>query len=85
MKLRNIYMHKYYIERSWITRVNNLCFCYVDDISTQADFQVDGYYGFWVLLLFHNRSIPHFVMIQFHMQRFKFIVIEFCFLKKKEE
>ena len=28
-----------------ITRVNNICFCYVaisDDISTHADFQVDG-------------------------------------------
>ena len=31
-----------------ITRVNNVCFCYVainDDISTYANFQVDGYHG----------------------------------------
>ena len=31
-----------------ITSVNNICFCYVvisDDISTHADFQVDGYHG----------------------------------------
>ena len=33
-------------------RVNNICICYVgisDDISTHADFQVDGYHGCWVL------------------------------------
>ena len=43
-----------YIERSAnisitrMTRVNNICFCYVAisyDISTHADFQVDGYHG----------------------------------------
>ena len=31
-----------------ITRVNKICFCHVaisDDISTHADFQVDGYHG----------------------------------------
>ena len=31
-----------------ITRVNNICFCHVaisDDISTHANFQVDGYHG----------------------------------------
>ena len=47
-------MYMYYIERSvnisitGITRVNNKYFCYVaisDDISTHADFQVDGYHG----------------------------------------
>ena len=49
-----IYMYMYCIERSVniiisrITRVNNICFCYVaisDDISTHANFQVDGYHG----------------------------------------
>ena len=48
------YIYMYCIERSVnisitrITRVNNICFCYVaisDDISTHADFQVDGYHG----------------------------------------
>ena len=32
-----------------ITKVNNICFCYVaisDDISTYADFQVDGYHRY---------------------------------------
>ena len=52
MKLRNRYM--YCIERSVnisitrITRVNNIYFCYVaisDDISTHANFQVNGYHG----------------------------------------
>ena len=47
-------MYMYYIERSvnisitGITRVNNKYFCHVaisDDISTHADFQVDGYHG----------------------------------------
>ena len=47
-------MYMYCIERSGnisstrITRVNNICFCYVaisDDISTHANFQVDGYHG----------------------------------------
>ena len=47
LKLRNRYM--YCIERSvnksitGITRVNNICFCYVaisDDISTHADFRL---------------------------------------------
>ena len=31
-----------------ITRVNNICFCYVaisDGISAHVDFQVDGYRG----------------------------------------
>ena len=50
-----IYMYMYCIERSVniiitrITRVNNICFCHVaigDDISTHANFQVDGYHGF---------------------------------------
>ena len=49
-----IYMHMYCIERSvniiitTITRVNNICFFHVaisDDISTHANFQVDGYHG----------------------------------------
>ena len=49
-----IYMYMYCIERSVniiitrITRVNNICFCHVaisDDISTHANFQVDGYHG----------------------------------------
>ena len=49
-----LYMYMYCIERSVniiisrITRVNNICFCYVaisDDISTHANFQVDGYHG----------------------------------------
>ena len=49
-----IYMYMYCIERSVniiitrITRVNKICFCHVaisDDISTHADFQVDGYHG----------------------------------------
>ena len=49
-----IYMYMYCIERSVniiitkITRVNNTCFCHVaisDDISTHANFQVDGYHG----------------------------------------
>ena len=49
-----IYMYMYCIERSVniiitrITRVNNICFCHVaisDDISTHADFHVDGYRG----------------------------------------
>ena len=48
------YIDMYYIERSVnisitrITRVNNKYFCYVairDDISTHAEFQVDGYHG----------------------------------------
>ena len=47
-------MYMYCIERSVniiitrITRVNNICFCHVaisDDISTHANFQVDGYHG----------------------------------------
>ena len=47
-------MYMYCIERSVnvtitrITRVNNKCFCYVaisDDISTHADFQIDGCHG----------------------------------------
>ena len=60
MKLNNhyityMYMYMYYIERSVnisitrITRVNNIiCFCYVaisDGISSNADFQVDGYHS----------------------------------------
>ena len=49
-----IYMYMYCIERSVnisitrITRVNKICFCHVaisDDISTHANFQVDGYHG----------------------------------------
>ena len=53
--LCDMYMYMYYIERSVnisitrLTRVNNICFCYVaisNDISTHADFQVDGYHGF---------------------------------------
>ena len=49
-----ICMYMYCIERSVniiitrITRVNNICFCHVaisDDISTHANFQVDGYHG----------------------------------------
>ena len=49
-----IYMYMYFIVRSVdiiitrITRVNNICFCVVaisDDISTNANFQVDGYHG----------------------------------------
>ena len=49
-----IYMYMYCIERSVniiitrITRVNNICFSHVvigDDISTHANFQVDGYHG----------------------------------------
>ena len=48
-----IHMYMYSIEKSVnisitrITRVNNICFFYVasDDISTHADFQVDGYHG----------------------------------------
>ena len=31
-----------------ITRVNNICFCYVaisNDVSTHANFEVDGYHG----------------------------------------
>ena len=69
-----IYMHMYYIERSVnisttrITRVNNVCFCYVaisNDISTQADFQVTGYHGCPLVILIHNtlkgeiRSVVH--------------------------
>ena len=51
----DIYMYMYCIERSVniiitrITRVNKICFCHVaisDDISTHANFQVDGYHGF---------------------------------------
>ena len=47
-------MYMYCIERSVnisitkITRVNNKYFCYVafsDDISTHANYQVDGYHG----------------------------------------
>ena len=60
-----IYMYMYCIERSVtisitrITRVNNICSCYVaisDDIFKRADFQVDGYHGCWFLLviLIHN-------------------------------
>ena len=56
MILRNHYTHVYmyciersvYISIRRIIRVNNICFCYVaisDDISTHADFQVDGYHG----------------------------------------
>ena len=56
MILRNHFTHVYmyciersvYISIRRITRVNNICFCYVtisDDISTHADFQVDGYHG----------------------------------------
>ena len=46
--------YMYCIERSVnvsitrMTRVNNICFCYVaisDDISTNADLKVDGYHG----------------------------------------
>ena len=57
-------MYMYYIERSVnisitrITRVNNKYFCYItisDDISTHADFQVDGCHGCLVLLI----SYPH--------------------------
>ena len=49
-----IHMYMYYFERcvnisiTRITRVNNICFCYVaisDGTSTHADFQVDGYHG----------------------------------------
>ena len=52
--LCDMYMYMYCIERSAnisitrITRVNNICFCYVaisDDMSTHADFQIDGYHG----------------------------------------
>ena len=59
-----IYMYMYCIERSVniiitrITRVNKICFCHVaisDDISTHANFQVDGYHGCRVLLI----SYPH--------------------------
>ena len=59
-----IYMYMYCIERSVniiitrITRVNNICFCHVaisDDISSHANFQVDGYHGCSVLLI----SYPH--------------------------
>ena len=55
-----IYMYMYCIERSVnisitrITRVNNICFCHVaisDDISTHANFQVDGYH--WLLSFAH--------------------------------
>ena len=56
MILHNHYTHVYmyciersvYISIRRIRRVNNICFCYVaisDDISTPADFQVDGYHG----------------------------------------
>ena len=56
MILRNHYTHVYmyciersvYISIRRITRVNNIYFYYVaisDDISTHADFQVDGYHG----------------------------------------
>ena len=53
-KMKLIYMYMYCIERNVnisitrITRVNNICFCYVaisDNISTHANFQVDGYHG----------------------------------------
>ena len=59
-----IYMHIYCIERSVnisttrIKRVKNIWFCYVAisyDISAHADFQVDGYHGYWFLLI----SYPH--------------------------
>ena len=36
------------ISTTRITRVNNICFCYVaisDDISAHVDFQVDGSHG----------------------------------------
>ena len=55
MKLSNgyIHIHVLYCEEckisiTTITRVNNICFCCVatsDDISTHANFQVDGYHG----------------------------------------
>ena len=54
MKLRNHYIHIHvlYCEEcisiTRITRVNNICFCYVatsNDMSTHANFQVDGYHG----------------------------------------
>ena len=57
-------LYTYCIEKSVnisitrITRVNIKYFCYVaisDDISTHANFQVDGYHGCRVLLI----SYPH--------------------------
>ena len=55
MKLRNHFIHVHIIvlrgvniSITRITRVNNICFCYVaisNDISAHADFQVDGYHG----------------------------------------
>ena len=49
-------------------------------LHAHAGFQVDGYHGY--------TSIPQYVMIHFHMQRFKFIdfmVIELCFFKKEKK
>ena len=46
-QLRNQYICTWSVNIR-ITRVNNICFQYVaisDDISTHADFQVDGYHG----------------------------------------
>ena len=55
MKLCNHFTHVYVfhweefnISITRMTMVNNICFCHVaisDDISTHADFQVDGYHG----------------------------------------
>ena len=42
-----------------ITRVNNICFCYIaisNNISTRADFEVDGYNGCWLTLGAHAQE-----------------------------
>ena len=48
MKFHNHIEKSVNISITRITRVNSICFVYIaisDDISTHADFQVDGYHG----------------------------------------
>ena len=43
-----LHMYMYCIEKSVNNKNHNMCFCYVaisDDISTHADFRVNGYHG----------------------------------------